>query len=300
MGRSACFLAALLVIGSYAPAWGQDGKLSHKKVPDGVYAVLRESHQEKDVLPLKDGEVLVVHRHRYLKTDDKEPPRSLVARSAPDVDLTLAGKPKAVKEGEEVVRILLRLQPKAATALDRLGRQITIMLGGEVVTMHKIREVIKGGDVQITSCAAGAANYLLEQLQAHQQNKASVQGQESGDAIEIIGEWKMIKSVVSGKESPDDVGIIFTFTKDKLTISDPKNQASDAGTRKYTLRPEKKPAEIDVQRESAKRADPGIYKLEKDKLTIAMPEKQSGPRPETFEGNRLVVFTFERVVKKAK
>jgi uncharacterized protein (TIGR03067 family) len=128
---------------------------------------------------------------------------------------------------------------------------------------------------------------------------APVQGQESDDADQIIGEWKMIKSVVSGKESPDDVGIVFAFTKDKLTISDPKGQASDAGTRKYTLRPEKKPAEIDVQRESAKRADPGIYKLEKDRLTIAMPEKQSDPRPKTFEGKSLVVFTFERVVKKA-
>ena len=138
--------------------------------------MLRESPKEKDVLPLKDGEVLVVHRPRYLKKDDQEPPRFLVVRSAPDVDLDLAGEPKAVKEGEEVVRIRLKLQPKAATALerltsDRLGKQIAIVLGGEVVTMHKIREVIKGGDVQITSCAAGAAKYLLERLHAHQQNK---------------------------------------------------------------------------------------------------------------------------------
>jgi preprotein translocase subunit SecD len=177
MRRSACLLAALLVIGSYARTWGQDKKQeSPKKLPDGVYAVLRESLKETDVLPLKGGEVMVVHRHRYLKKDEKEPPRFLVVRSAPDVDLDLAAEPKAVKEGEEVVRILLKLQPKAATALerltsDRLGKQITIVLGGEVVTMHKIREVIKGGEVQITSCAAGAANYLLEKLKAHQKDK---------------------------------------------------------------------------------------------------------------------------------
>src|SRR5262249_18961845 len=30
---------------------------------DGLYAVLRDSLQEKDVLPLKDGEALVVHHH---------------------------------------------------------------------------------------------------------------------------------------------------------------------------------------------------------------------------------------------
>lgn len=177
MRHSACLLAALLFIGSCAPAWGHDKvPESPKKFPDGVYAVLRDSLKEKDVLPLKDGEALVVHHHRYVKKDDKEPPRFLVVRSTADVDLDLAGAPKAVKEGEEVVRILLKLQPNAATALerltsDRLGRQITIILGGEVVTMHKIREVIKGGEVQITNCAAGAANYLLEQLQAHQKTK---------------------------------------------------------------------------------------------------------------------------------
>ena len=177
MHRSACVLAALLFGGGYASASAQDkATASPKKPPPGVYAVLLESLNEKDVLPLKDGEVLVLHRHRYLKKEDKEPPRFLVVRSAPDVALDLAGKPKAVKDGEEVVRIFLKLQPKAATALerltsDRLGKQIAIVLGGEVVTMHKIREVIKGGDVQITSCATGAAKYLLERLHAHQQNK---------------------------------------------------------------------------------------------------------------------------------
>jgi preprotein translocase subunit SecD len=177
MRRSACLVAAFLLIAGYDAAWSQEkAPKSSKKLPDGVYAVLRDSLKEKEVLPLKDGEALAVHEHRYLKKDDKEPQLFLVVHSTPDVDLDLAGPPKAVKEGEEVVRILLKLQPKAATALerltsDRLGRQVTIVLGGEVVTMHKIREVIKGGDVQITSCAAGAANYLLEHLQALHKKK---------------------------------------------------------------------------------------------------------------------------------
>jgi preprotein translocase subunit SecD len=177
MNRSACALATVLVLGGHAAAGPQDqARAPAKKLPDGIYAVQRDGPKEKDVLPLKDGEVLVVHRHRYLKDGEKEPPRFLVVRSAPDVPLDLAAEPKAVKEGEEVVRILLKLRPKAAAALerltrDRLGRQVTIVLGGEVVTVHKVREVIKGGDAQITSCAAGAAGYLLQQLQAHRKDK---------------------------------------------------------------------------------------------------------------------------------
>jgi preprotein translocase subunit SecD len=177
MSRSTCLLATILLLGNHGTVCSQDKTPAvPKKPPDGLYLVERDSLKEKDVLPLKTNEVLVVNHHRYVKKEDNEPRRFVVVHSAPDVSLDLAAEPKAVKEGAEVVRILLKLQSKAATALERLtrdylGRQIAIVLNGEVVTMHKVRGVIKGGDVQITSCAAGAAGYLLEQLQAHHKNK---------------------------------------------------------------------------------------------------------------------------------
>jgi preprotein translocase subunit SecD len=179
MYRFSCPLATWLIVGSTSVAWGQDKTpQAPNKLPDGVYEVLRDSLKEKGVLPLKDGEVLVVQHHRYSKPDAKEPPRFLVVHPTPAVQLDLADSPKTVRQGEEVVRILLKLQPKAAKALERLtsdclDRQITIVLCGEVVTMHKVRQVIRDGDVQITSCAAGAANYLLEQLQARQKGKGT-------------------------------------------------------------------------------------------------------------------------------
>jgi hypothetical protein len=174
MSRSAaCLFTAALLLGSQAPAWSREKKpTAPRKTPDGVYAVRRDGLVKKDLLPLRDGEALVVNRHRYVKTARDEPPRFLVVRSAPDVPLHLAAEPKAVKEDGKVVRILLKLRPKAAKALERLtrrprGLQVAIVLGGEVVTAHKVRTPIKGGDVQITSCAPGAADYLLKQLRAH-------------------------------------------------------------------------------------------------------------------------------------
>ena len=47
----------------------------------------RDSLNEKDLLPLKDGEVLAVNRHRYLKSEENEPPRFLVVHSTPEVAL---------------------------------------------------------------------------------------------------------------------------------------------------------------------------------------------------------------------
>jgi preprotein translocase subunit SecD len=177
MSRGAFMVSSVLVLGSSWAALSQDtAPAERKKVADGVYAVVRDSLKEKELLPLKDGEVLLVNRHRYLKKGKNEPPRFLVVGANPEVTLDLAERPKAVKEGEEVVRILLKLQPKPAAALERLtrkqlGRQVAIVLGSEVVTMHKVRGVINGGAVQITSCAPGAAKYLLEQLQARKERK---------------------------------------------------------------------------------------------------------------------------------
>jgi len=141
-----------------------------KKLADGVYLVLRDCNKEKDVLPIKDDETLLVDRHRYVGKDNNEP-RFLVVRSARAVELDLAEGPKTAKEDEGKLRILLKLRPKAAAALETVtrehpGRQLTIVLGGDVVTTHRIRTVIQGGDVQISSCDPGAAEYLLEQLQA--------------------------------------------------------------------------------------------------------------------------------------
>jgi len=146
-----------------------------RKLPDGVYAVRRDGLKKTDVLPLKRDEALVVHNHRYLKKG-AEPPRFVVVGTAPDVALDLDGEPKAVKDGAEVVGIRLKLRPKAAKALERLtrqlrGRQVAVIIGGEVVTMHKVREAIRGGEVQITSCAPKAAAHLLEQLRAGKKDR---------------------------------------------------------------------------------------------------------------------------------
>jgi preprotein translocase subunit SecD len=172
MFRAVSLLVSVLVLSGHAMVASQEkGTPPGPKLADGIYAVLREGADQKALLPLKEGEAMAVDRHPYLPKKDNEPNRFLVVHAKADVGIDLDGAPNAVKEGTEVVRILLKLQPKAAKALedltkDNVGKQLTIVVGGEVVTTHKIREAIPGGLVQITSCTPGAANHLVERLQA--------------------------------------------------------------------------------------------------------------------------------------
>lgn len=142
-------------------------------IPDGVYLVHRAEDSKEALTPPGPNERLVIDHHRYDSPPNSEPPRYLVVGTDSRIALQLEGEPKADREGEEVVRIFLQLQPNPAKQLEALteantGKQLAIVLGGEVVTAHKIREKIAGGAVQITSCTKGAANHLMEQLQKYQ------------------------------------------------------------------------------------------------------------------------------------
>ncbi len=41
---------------------------------------------------------------------------------------------------------------------------MALIIGGAVITVHKIREPIVGGRLQISCCAEGAFEFLVEQL----------------------------------------------------------------------------------------------------------------------------------------
>jgi preprotein translocase subunit SecD len=164
-------LVGLLPVCAQPQEWESTPKLAN-----GVYAVQRESLNRNDLLPLKDGEVMAVHNHRYLKNEKDTPPRFFVVKEGRDVALDLAEPPKPIKQGNAVTGMHLKLRSEAAAALERLTRehlahQLVIIIGGEVVTMHTVREAIRGGDVQVTTCEAGAAKFLLEQLEVSQKRR---------------------------------------------------------------------------------------------------------------------------------
>jgi hypothetical protein len=136
---------------------------------NGFYRVLRLGAKRADVAPARTGEVILVDRHRYQKEGDREPPRYLAVHTTPDVPLLLAEGPEESKGEGGLLRIQFRLARPAAAKLgrltkDHLGAEVAVVLGGEVVTVHKIRSAIPDGRVQVTCCTPGSCEFLLKEL----------------------------------------------------------------------------------------------------------------------------------------
>jgi len=101
------------------------------------------------------------------------------------------------------------------------------------------------------------------------------------DLKALQGTWQLIKAVKEGKNTDKEVkAVTMVIEKDSLTIKDGKRDE------RVTIKvdPKKKPHEIDLEVGKGKsRIVKGIYKLEKDQLSIRFGEPGKD-RPTSFDG----------------
>jgi uncharacterized protein (TIGR03067 family) len=118
------------------------------------------------------------------------------------------------------------------------------------------------------------------------------------DLKKMQGTWKVTKLEEGGRAvDASKIGTRIIVSKDKLTIKD-KNR-DEVVT--FQLNAKKKPREIDLVplRPNGKPDDmvPGIYKLEKDTLTICFGKGDKAPRPKGFDTKErgVSVLVMQRV-----
>jgi uncharacterized protein (TIGR03067 family) len=123
-------------------------------------------------------------------------------------------------------------------------------------------------------------------------------------APSIVGEWACDSGVRGGMEFPAGVAtdMVLEFGADgKFRVR--VGAAGAGGTKEgtYTTKPAKEVTEIDMITGVGDTA-PGIFKIEKDKLTLCFDDRgAAAERPTAFEspaGSRVMLMTFKRVEKK--
>lgn len=100
---------------------------------------------------------------------NKEDHRKVIVDLSDYVPLELEGLPKAEQQTDRKKLLSITLTESAAEKMKtftakRVMKQVAIVLDGEVITMHKIREAITGPGMQITRCDDNACEYLFVKM----------------------------------------------------------------------------------------------------------------------------------------
>lgn len=139
---------------------GEDGML-----PDGMYASLAEA----DGFEAADD---VPQPHEVLKCDGRHigemrPVRYVAVGLRHYVPFQFSSPPDMARGDDELATLCVTLEDKYVRGLEGFTTEysrVAVIIDGEIVTIHKVREPIRDGRVQISRCTDDACQVLYSKL----------------------------------------------------------------------------------------------------------------------------------------
>jgi preprotein translocase subunit SecD len=140
-----------------------------KKLEDGMYLILRIGDTKAEVEPLAENEQIITFNKEFIDKTDQEP-KFMVIKTDEFAPLQLKKKPETQEQEANGKRLFLTLTDDAKIKLEKftsknVNQLTSIVVNGEALTKHKIKEAITGGTLQITRCTDNACELLYVELQ---------------------------------------------------------------------------------------------------------------------------------------
>lgn len=168
-------LSGFLLLSLLWLAGGCSGPFSGQSLPprvevqDGFYRVLRTGKKPGKIMPLDKHETGIQFNRKFVAYADKNQ-RYVVVDHSDFAPLQLSTKPDLDKQEDGKHRLLLNLTEDAKAKLAaftkaHVNESAAIVVGGEALTIHTIREVIDSGKMQITRCTDDACEMLFVELE---------------------------------------------------------------------------------------------------------------------------------------
>jgi len=146
------------------------GQSEPAPVPDGFYAVVRREAGTQTPVPTGENELRLRYHAAFCDAGDPAED-TVVVRPQPFVPLLLKEAPTRTADPTQRTRFWVGVSLTEAAARQfesftarHLGQSVAIVVGGEVITVHTIRQVIKDGRVQISRCGDEGCQVLFREL----------------------------------------------------------------------------------------------------------------------------------------
>jgi preprotein translocase subunit SecD len=168
--RTAMRAAGLLVSWALAAGIAAGGE-QPKEHQAGFYLIAAEAPSAGALPTPGSGQQVARYDQKFLRESERGAPTYLLLPKHPNVTLRLAAPPAIAKGPNGFAELRLELTKEAAGDLEKLSREhlgetVSLMIDGEVVTRHKIRSVISGGEFRLSRCTDNACQYILGRLTA--------------------------------------------------------------------------------------------------------------------------------------
>ena len=170
-------MTCLLLVSVFSSLGANIARASESALSNGIYLVLRDASSASMLEPVAETEhILINDGHLLEPTEPNLPDKpSFVALSTSQfVPIKLAHKPTKKFDAQGKKQLLLELAPSEIIPLETFtrkncGRSVAIVIGNQVVTVHKVREAITGGKMQITRCTDNGCDVLYTELEKSNQ-----------------------------------------------------------------------------------------------------------------------------------
>lgn len=137
-------------------------------IPDGLYLIVRVDTVETSLNNLPSYERPIFFNKQFDDFNSEEYLR-LIVNTTEYVPLELEKKPNIEPQTENKKKLLLTLTKTASDSLKsfttkHLQKHVALIIDGEALTMHKIKEPLTSGQLQITRCNDNACELLYSTL----------------------------------------------------------------------------------------------------------------------------------------
>ena len=144
---------------------------SKKTVNDGLYLVVRLGTDTTQFDSIAKGQVVINFNKMFIENTGQDFTRILIDTSE-YVPLELEKAPTTEPQTDLKKKLMLSLTPEASEILKTFSakhvmQKVVIVVDGEALTMHKIREAITSGQLQITRCSDNACEKLFIMLKGN-------------------------------------------------------------------------------------------------------------------------------------